>query len=400
MRTKSRGVIVNQASTGTYQDYRVKNDSLHGGVVSWSSPVIEGKVETITYDDSKRSGRIRTTRYCDHITVKQQNVPVTESYFISPGTYYRKAKHNFNAGYVDHYLPLPSVSSYHAEALQFFKAGCQDQQLDLGANLFELGQVKTLFPSIYSSLKGLGSVSRTVTPLSIKTIAKGAKESANLHLAYAFGIMPLISDVRSLVNSVKGLQDRVTWFRKNSGRPVRVSFSKDLSTTSLPANSVVLDNVNERVSVEVKSYRCTYHAFATLTYDVSSLSDIELELRLMTRALGLDKPLNTAWELLPWSFVVDWVFAIGQWLDRITPAITLPVQFQDLGYSIKVERDDLYCLARKNPREGSGRTEAGVQRTRYYRCAGLPISFSSLSETDVGLRQLALSLSLLAQRVR
>lgn len=400
MRTKSRGVIVTQASTGTHQDYCSNNGNLYGGVVSWSSPIVEGKIETITYDDSKRSGRIRTTRYCDHITVKQQNVPVTESYFLYPGTFYRKVKHNVNMGHVDHYLPLPSVSSYHAEALQFFKAGCQDQHLDLGANLFELGQVKTLIPSIYSSLKSLESVSRTVTPLSVKTIARGARESANLHLAYAFGIMPLINDVRSLIASVKGLQDRITWLRKNSGRPVRVDFSKDLSTTSLPADSVVLDNENERVTVEVKAYRCTYHAFATLTYDVSSLSDIELGLRLMTRTLGLDKPLNTAWELLPWSFVVDWIFAIGQWLDRITPAITLPVQFQDLGYSIKVERDDLCCLVRKNPRGGSGRTEAGVQRTRYYRCAGLPISFSSLSETDVGLRQLALSLSLLAQRAR
>lgn len=31
-------------------------------------------------------------------------------------------------------------------------------------------------------------------------------------------------------------------------------------------------------------------------------------------ALGLDDPLSTAWELTPWSFVLDWMVPIGDWL--------------------------------------------------------------------------------------
>lgn len=35
------------------------------------------------------------------------------------------------------------------------------------------------------------------------------------------------------------------------------------------------------------------------------------------RALGLTDPLSVAWELLPWSFVIDWFLPIGDYLDAL-----------------------------------------------------------------------------------
>jgi len=39
--------------------------------------------------------------------------------------------------------------------------------------------------------------------------------------------------------------------------------------------------------------------------------------------LGLNNPLNLAWELLPWSFVVDWAIPIGDWLHARGDASSL-----------------------------------------------------------------------------
>ena len=34
-------------------------------------------------------------------------------------------------------------------------------------------------------------------------------------------------------------------------------------------------------------------------------------------SLGLDNPIATAWELVPYSFVLDWAMPIGQWLQAL-----------------------------------------------------------------------------------
>lgn len=37
----------------------------------------------------------------------------------------------------------------------------------------------------------------------------------------------------------------------------------------------------------------------------------------MRWALGLDDPISTAWEITPWSFVIDWALPIGDWLASV-----------------------------------------------------------------------------------
>lgn len=41
----------------------------------------------------------------------------------------------------------------------------------------------------------------------------------------------------------------------------------------------------------------------------------------MAANLGLSRPLSTAWELVPYSFVVDWFVNVGAWLDAIQPSL-------------------------------------------------------------------------------
>jgi hypothetical protein len=38
----------------------------------------------------------------------------------------------------------------------------------------------------------------------------------------------------------------------------------------------------------------------------------------VSRSLGLLDPLSVAWEILPWSFVVDWFYPVGTFLDNLS----------------------------------------------------------------------------------
>jgi len=37
--------------------------------------------------------------------------------------------------------------------------------------------------------------------------------------------------------------------------------------------------------------------------------------------LGLSRPLTSAWELVPYSFVIDWFVGVGDWLDANQPSL-------------------------------------------------------------------------------
>jgi len=45
------------------------------------------------------------------------------------------------------------------------------------------------------------------------------------------------------------------------------------------------------------------------------------------KQFGLANPLSIAWELVPWSFVVDWVLPVGEFLDACTA--TFGLTFKD-----------------------------------------------------------------------
>lgn len=230
-----------------------------------------------------------------------------------------------------------------------------------------------------------------------KDSKRALKDLADLHLAYSFGIKPLVSDIVDLIESVKALKEKVTWLRKNQGKPVKVSFSKDLSTVYRPSSSIT-DNGITRSQIHVNSYSCKYRAYALMVYNVEGLTDLELKLRVLTRNFGLDKPLAWAWELTPWSFVLDWVLKVGDLIENLSPSISLPYHFLDVGYTVKIRESlgsEVFFLY---PFKGDNCHLYGTRtRTLFFREPGLPTSFS-VATGNPGANQLALAISLAIQK--
>lgn len=129
----------------------------------------------------------------------------------------------------------------------------------------------------------------------------GSKETdlANAYLSVRYGLLPLVHDLESACKSLL----RIYRPRYTARGIDKVSGSQTIVTNwntgkgYIPITQVVTRNYTNRVGI---------------MYESDPVS------RLLA-GLGLTRPLSTAWELLPWSFVADWVVDIGSYLDAIQP---------------------------------------------------------------------------------
>lgn len=193
-------------------------------------------------------------------------------------------------------------SSAESLALNRFHEKLTGELVHLGQMLAERAQtiglladaVKRLAQFLLSfRLKG---IIRTV-----KNAIKGVngKNVANDYLAFQFGVKPLISDVQ-------GSAEAVAHFVVDNIAPfVRIATQAEKSEEK----------------TEIVYYNGKPYVFTTrVTVKVRYVCEYELE-NLVTREmskLGVFNPAEIIWELIPWSFVVDWVYPIGDYLRHLT----------------------------------------------------------------------------------
>ena len=110
-----------------------------------------------------------------------------------------------------------------------------------------------------------------------------------------------------------------------------------------------------------------------LRIDSSSLNGV------LASVLGMKKILSGAWQLVPWSFIVDWFISIGDMLEDIerNPPM-LPMQIVSAGYSVKSSRTFYTTGGYDSKLTGHYHTSFGTisSDTTYERFA-LPVSLLS-----------------------
>lgn len=142
-----------------------------------------------------------------------------------------------------------------------------------------------------------GRPNRAARRLGIKSHRPRSKQASGQWLEMQYGWLPLISDVHaSLKFQDAPLPTHVFGVAKSS-------FSKEF-------------RVNEFYGVDG-------------TYTGSTVVKIGADVVVSNPLLafgdrcGLINPLTVAWELMPWSFVIDWALPIGQYLDFLTASAGL-----------------------------------------------------------------------------
>lgn len=141
--------------------------------------------------------------------------------------------------------------------------------------------------------------------------------SADAWLAMQYGWKPLLSDVYGAVDT---LFERVSDIQRFMAK------SKAVRSAEVPSTWYPGRNPNG-----VWNYRSSYKLTIKYTYmfDVTQ-SALNQQMR-----LGLTNPLQLAWELVPYSFVVDWFLPIGNALSNLDA--TIGVSFSTGSKVVRME---------------------------------------------------------------
>lgn len=202
--------------------------------------------------------------------------------------------------------PSTALSSAESQAIARLHSNLKNATVHIGNMLAERRQTMDLLSSIVRKVASLITAKRSLVALAGDLIGS-TKSLSNTTLAFQFGIRPLLSDAYSagiaLARYVNGGSDVFTV--KSTGTSTD-STSSSVNYTQNPNWNCWTDGkINRQVTqtVEVR-YVLQYRVSNGTTQTLSQL--------------GLINPAEIAWEMLPWSFVIDWFLPLGRYIASLS----------------------------------------------------------------------------------
>lgn len=171
-------------------------------------------------------------------------------------------------------------------------------KINLGVSLAQARETAGLVGSAASSIaKSFSQLKKGKLP-SWERFRHGLGEIPAWYLEWCYGVVPLMSDVYQSAETLADYQtDGYQWTILATGRSKR----RDIDVLDFGSVAAIFRHF----------YRQDHSVQVTIRTDVPTNS-----LRNFTE-LGLTNPLSVAWEVVPYSFVVDWFLPIGGWLNAL-----------------------------------------------------------------------------------
>lgn len=192
-----------------------------------------------------------------------------------------------------------SVSADWTAVESRLRAKIKDQNVNLAQNVAEYRQASSMFKGLVSdivqtfrSLRSGRAFSEFVRILQ-RPKSKNELAIANRWLQYQYGLKPLMSD---LYGTSDALAKRI---RDGMYLHVRSKLNIGLNGTQTSGDGLKL------------VWRWDTELRGVARYKISDPS------MKMLSQFGITNPLLLAWELIPYSFVVDWLFPVGNFLSSL-----------------------------------------------------------------------------------
>lgn len=254
---------------------------------------------------------------CDFLKGKIYNVNTTNA-----GYWSNIEGHLINySGLCDVYFPLPPFpNNTYNDAL----SKCYDElrgSVDLSIDLAQLGQTARMFKAI----RKIETYTKAFR--SLRDLVTGV---ASAKLAYTYGIAPTVNTVYDCIEkTLHALDNTLLVIKQRAKSPVIFS---------------------ERVNLS--SFMCTVYQdpwHIVKSERNSNCCEIKMRYKTLDNALGTWtslNPVSIAWELMPYSFVVDWFFDVGNYVRNLETSLLYRNQFVD-GYVSKLSYAD-YVMTNEN----------------------------------------------------
>lgn len=137
----------------------------------------------------------------------------------------------------------------------------------------------------------------------------GVDLSSKEWLKFRYGIMPLISDIESLIALYNAKTSKVGMQRYRRRKTSVSTSSYDMSS-----------NVRKAWHTSIER-KYTYSYNMTAIFYTQMMMEIDAKWSPGRYGFDLRQLPAAAWELVPYSFVVDWILGVGTWLRAIMPTI-------------------------------------------------------------------------------
>lgn len=312
-------------------------------------------------------------------------------------------------------------------------AGLMPSDTSVGVNIAEFAQLKRLVPGLAKSVRRILNYVRgqpnktvrryrylfdkktgkripwtaTIETVKLRSLSWSLRDLASLNLGFNFGVLPLADDVGNWAAKLYQVQQHLNWLNS------RASTFWARARTNTVEMSTGTTRRTSRIGVGDMTVESGYHAAVTGNLHVQCRASLKTGSAkynaLLSQVLGLNVPMQVAWDLVPFSFVVDWFLPVGKLISRIEPRRALGSLTRDLSvlqtwYSIQGEYKFESKVVKYTPEEVlDGRLiDGGVMSktiTSYSRLRGTPAyNLIPAGKVRYGGKQFLLSLSLLAQR--
>lgn len=227
----------------------------------------------------------------------------------------------------DQYLPSNQMLGEPIVECEIFKSAFK-AVLNPTRALRSLLEIGSLLGKKYrkSSLKTIDGIVRSDTELTKMFYAgaglrQGLKHASNGLLTYSFGIRPAVTDLIDLLDTHNKVQKRLQVLRSNGGSfiPINVQ-QKNPSAVSAP----IFPSIGTWPSFSSYSLFKTAYEFRGLTARIGGWGRVREDLNWSTtweaywQAFGLNKAIGLLWELIPYSFVVDWITNAQEHVNKFT----------------------------------------------------------------------------------
>nr|UJQ85685.1 MAG: putative maturation protein [Leviviridae sp.] len=161
-------------------------------------------------------------------------------------------------------------------------------------------------------IKGIGDF------LSGKTYSRPSNIPASIgndYLAGTFGWLPLISDLRKLLEFQTEFDKRVKELQKlsESGLHRKITVWEDEVNAQL-SNNIVLTSLNGNVTRGNIFRSTTRHRWISVRWVANPITwehDVDKHELARSLVLGTNFSVSQIWELMPWSWLIDWFSNVG-----------------------------------------------------------------------------------------
>lgn len=205
----------------------------------------------------------------------------------------------------DSYLAQPdiNVESLKSQAVMQAHANIEQSKAMI---LSTLGEAEETIRFIASTLARLVKIYKAIRRLDVRAL-KGElspKELADRYMEYRYAIRPMIFDVSNMLEAIASMKSDSPRRQTYRSRKVE-SDNNSIGVTDWPTTSNWIQY----------SYTASTHREVIASAGI--LTDIEIVSNL--NIWGLDSIVESAWDLTPFSFIVDWFFNVGTTLAAWTP---------------------------------------------------------------------------------